>query len=139
MHFFICKNCFKLIANRYDTKFKKNRIYYINEKNLANKIKYSNQSLNNTDISSIIENITWSKQEKYCFRGYYIQNINDYLKLNNDEKLIEKIQEFLINVPTFSISFNNSFRKNHPLKRAIRSIQNQSFKFYKILLVNNKS
>ena len=138
MHFFICKNCFKLIVNRYDTKFKKNRIYYINENILANKIKYSNQSLNNTDISTIIDNITCNKNEKYCFKGYYIQNISNYLKLNNDEKLIEKIPEFVIDVPTFSIivPFENNYKT---LKRAIRSIQNQSFKFYEILLINDKS
>ena len=85
-----------------------------------------------------MEKVICKKNKKYCFNSYYIENINNFLELNNDEKLIERIPEFLIDVPVFSIiiPFVNN-RKT--LKKAIRSIQNQSFKFYEILLVNDKS
>ena len=106
--------------------------------NLTNGIKFSDRYLNNIDLSTIIENATCNKTEKYCFNGYYIENISNYLELNNDEKIIEKIPEYYIEAPIFSIiiPFVNNCKT---LKRAIRSIQNQSFKFYEILLVNDKS
>ena len=93
---------------------------------------------NNKDFSKIIEKDICKENKKYCFNGYYIENINNFLELNNDEILIESIPEYIIKTPIFSIIIpfvNNS----KTLRKTLRSIQNQSFKFYEILLVNDQS
>ena len=84
------------------------------------------------------ENSIYYISQAYFFNGYYTKNINSYLELNNAEKLIEEIPEYLIEDPIFSIiiPFTNNSKT---LRRTIRSIQNQSFKSYEILFVNDKS
>ena len=62
---------------------------------------------------------------------------NAALKAPKDVLEILNIPEFLIEVPSFSIIM--PFVNNEKiLKKAIRSIQNQSFKIYEILFIDDK-
>ena len=66
------------------------------------------------------------------------KRINEYLKLNNNGKLIEAIPKNETIDPFYSITipFNNRYKT---IKKTIRSIQNQSFKNYEIILVDDNS
>ena len=78
------------------------------------------------------------KNNNDFYNGYYVKEINDFLTLNNEEKLIEKIPSSYIKKPIFSIIMP-FYLKNDTIKKSIRSIQNQNFKSYEILLIDDMS
>ena len=85
------------------------------------------------------KNITKNKKTNIDnYRGYDIKGINNFLELNNNEVLNEIIPVHSISNPFFSIiiPFTNCSKT---LKKAIRSIQNQSFKSYEVILINDHS
>ena len=79
-----------------------------------------------------------TKYYKTAFTDYNIVGISEFLLLNNNDKLIENIPNDFIDNPFFSIIIPclNCYKT---LKKTIRSIQNQIYKNYEIILVDDLS
>ena len=79
-----------------------------------------------------------TKYYKTAFKDYNIVGISEFLLLNNNDKLIENIPNDFIDNPFFSIIIPclNCYKT---LKKTIRSIQNQIYKNYEIILVDDLS
>ena len=78
------------------------------------------------------------KNKSDYYKGYYIKNINTFLTVNNNEILMETIPNYSITNPDFSIIMA-FYNRNDTITKAITSIQNQKFKSYEILLIDDKS
>ena len=79
-----------------------------------------------------------TKYYKNTFKLYNIGDINEFLSLNNNDIIIGEIPNNFITNPIFSIIIP-CFNCDKTLKKTIRSIQNQIYKSYEILLVDDLS
>ena len=79
-----------------------------------------------------------TKYYKNIFQDYNTVDINEFLSLINNDRIIEEIPNFVINNPVFSIIIP-CFNCYKTLKKTIRSIQNQIHKSYEIIVIDDLS